>query len=152
MRLIYYQQFIFPQAMSAIWLGFKKIMHIFADGLAWRFWNGHMILLNGDKIHGMTNVHLFSIPMLHRLTQRGIIYLSQVIPYWDHSALILKSAMQMGLSGWDAMEWSTFREKIQATCLTLLNGGDKIIWARKLKREATMVKKIYFNINISAIF
>ena len=76
MHHLYGKQFIFPMSMSAIWSSFRKISHIFANGLAWHFGNGQNILIHGDKIAGMSDFLSLSPGLSHRLTHKGIFYLS----------------------------------------------------------------------------
>lgn len=143
---IFWGHFKLPRGISAIWLGFKKILSIFSGRLIWQFGNGLKIVLGADRIYGMCEDSFPSPRIIHWLSHKGIFHFYQIIHYWDHGAPILKSASILGLTGRDAEDWKIYSQNVQVGGLCHGEIGDVITWAGSLSLDAVVVSETYSHI------
>lgn len=140
---------IFPWNYSAIWGGFKKVLSHVYGCVTWRFSDGGCIPLAFNSIMSLPKQMCLSPRLLHRLSHRGIIFLSQTIYYWSFGALIFKTVEQLALTGPEASEWDFIRDAFRGAGFCHSTGGDMIIWNGPMKNDAVIVKEVYRNISHS---
>lgn len=114
------------------------------------FWGRGDIPITFKKIIGLPDCYGLSIQLVHNLSHRGIMFVSQTIRVWSLGAPIFKNADQLGLPAHLADEWEVMRDAFRAVGFNWKMGGDQIEWNGPCHDGAPIVKEVYGALNLES--
>ena len=101
-----------------------------------------------SKCSGVFNLrrNFVRFTILHKLNQRGLFFLLDIISHWELGAPIWKYAPSIGLQNLDFDKWKRFIGSLQAARLSYNRDGDRIIWDDPLQENDILVHELYLEI------
>ena len=88
----------------------------------------------------------FDAILFHRLNQRGLFFLSDLISHWVLGAPIWKSTHSIGLQIPYIDKWVLFVGSLQSVGFSYKREGDRIIWDGSMRENGIHVHELYLYI------
>ena len=133
----------FPRFIACIWRSFRKIIPLITPHRIWNFRDGSHIPIGATTLLQLAPENGPSRNLIHALSIRGILFYSQIILHWSHSAPIFKTAAHLGLEGAVVDHWIFFRDSLRQAGLCYATRGDKLVWGGPMRNRSLIVKDVY---------